>query len=141
MVDDEDFDFLMKWKWQAHKSGSNYYARRDTRNGAIFMHREILNPGISMVIDHIDGNGLNNQRNNLRIATKSQNNMNKCKKKNCSSKFIGVCLLKNGLWKSGIQINRKYINIGIFKEEILAAKAYDKKAIELHGKFANLNFK
>ena len=137
-VDDLDFEWLNKWQWYAHRSGNTYYARRDTKKKNYFMHKEILST--HKIVDHRDRDGLNNQKNNLRIATYSQNNMNKSKKHECSSRFVGVCLLPNGLWKSAINKNRKTIYIGTFHNEADAALAYDKKAKKLHGEFANLNF-
>lgn len=90
--------------------------------------------------DHIDGDGLNNQRLNLRQSTKSQNNMNTNKGQGYSSKYKGVTWDKaRKKWKCGIKINGKQIFIGRFIEEDDAALAYNQKASELFGEFSRLN--
>ena len=147
LVDDEDFEYLNQWKWMAWKVRSYFYAarrlpgkRNDSRK-LILMHRQIINPPVNFEVDHHDRNTLNNQRNNLRIATRSQNSANR---KSCgTSKFLGVCIIKNRGYsyiRAGIKIDGKNFHIGTFKTEEEAALAYDKKAIETHGEFANLNF-
>ena len=153
LVDDEDYDYLMQWKWNTEKArkGRRYYAKRaeydkETQTQkTIRLHRVIMNvidPNIH--IDHKDHDGLNCQKNNMRIATNEQNTRNRRANKNSTSKYKGVSrsVWPSGThkWKAKITINGKQINIGFFDEEIEAAKAYDKMAIELHGDFANPNF-
>lgn len=150
-VDDTDFDGLSPWSWCAKKSPYTYYgARGAIINGKsieIKMHRQImgLSPGDGKVVDHIDGNGLNNQRINLRVCSRGQNTMNARKRKNGTSKFKGVSYQAAGRgkkrWVSQIHLNRKHFHLGRYLTEPEAAKAYDKKAIELYGEFAVLNFK
>lgn len=104
------------------------------------MHRQILgltNPDIKT--DHIDRDGLNNQRNNLRIATKSQNNANRRSHKNSTSKYIGVHKTAKNKWIASITKMRTHLYLGIFIKEEDAAKCYNKFADKLHGQFANLN--
>jgi hypothetical protein len=106
------------------------------------MHRFVL--GISesekVKIDHIDRCGGNNQKNNLRIATSSQNMMNRCAARNTTSKYKGVYLKrKNNRWAAQIKFEKHRLHIGYFSTEDEAALAYNKKAIELHGEFASLN--
>jgi hypothetical protein len=101
----------------------------------------IENPNDHEFVDHIDSNVANNSVANLRWVTKQQNNMNSTKRPNTSSTYKGVSFVKNrNKWKAKIQHNYKTINLGDFKEEIEAAKAYDSKAKELFGEFAKLNF-
>lgn len=114
----------------------------NTKKGScILMHREIL--GLiagSPDGDHRDGDGLNNRRNNLRVVTKSQNQMNQQKIRG-NSRFKGVCWDKSrGKWLATIRFERKSYNLGRFNNESDAACAYDKKAQELFGEFARLNF-
>lgn len=91
-------------------------------------------------IDHIDNNHLNNNIKNLRPVTRSQNNMNRIKLRNTSSKFKGVCWNKQlNKWEVGIKINNKKKYLGLFKSETDAAIAYNNAAIELFGEYANLN--
>lgn len=146
LVDDSDFDFLNQWNWSGCKHRNTYYAHRVDTTGKdrikIKMHRLLMgvsNPEIS--IDHKDGDGLNNQRGNLRIATNSQNSMNRrAVKKNTSSKFKGVYLHKKcNKWVAevGSRNERKYL--GLFTTEVEAAGAYNIEAKKLYGEFANLN--
>lgn len=118
------------------------------------MHRMILNPPQNLFVDHKDRNGLNNQRDNLRICTASQNQKNKIA--TGVSKYLGVSIHKNKhkiylkkkklyliyineYWIAHINVNGKSIHLGLFKDEIEAAKAYNKAAKKYHGDFARLN--
>lgn len=145
LVNDEDFELLNSFKWWANKHRDTYYAARKVYVGrsqtTIYMQWDVLN---GKSIDHVDGNGLNNQRYNLRFCTKSQNQMNNRKQirkqNNASSIYKGASFHKQtGKWIARIKINGNSIYIGLFPSEIEAAKAYDKKAIELFGEFAHLN--
>ncbi len=139
LVDDEDYDYLMQWKWYAKKQKYSYYANRYENGKLIHMHRVILkidNP--NLYGDHKDHNGLNNQRKNLRIATKLQNNKNKTSHKNAASRFLGVSS-HNERWRARITINYKNKSLGVFKSESEAAMAYNNAARVIHGEFANLN--
>lgn len=141
LVDDEDYERLNQWKWCAHKDKTTFYADRNIYNNGkqttIRMHWEVLN---GKGIDHIDHNGLNNQKSNLRRCTQSENMMNASKRENTSSIYKGVCFFKRyNKWTAYININKKPIFLGNFYTEVEAAKAYNKKAIELFLEFANLN--
>jgi len=141
LVDDEDFDRLNQFKWCTLKNGNVFYATRNIRINkkqiTIYMQWDILN---GKYIDHIDNNGLNNQRINLRFCTNSQNQMNKRKRKNTSSIYKGVYFNKRDKkWMSYINIKHKFIFIGYFNLESDAAKSYNQKAIELFGEFARVN--
>jgi hypothetical protein len=146
-VDDADYDFLMQWKWHADKSpsGNTFYAKRNDKssgkNKAICMHRLLLGLTAPKIFgEHRDQNGLNNQRDNLREATHSENMRNTKSKKGSSSKYKGVSwVAKRNKWQSNIWLDRKQYPLGHFKLESEAALAYNKKAIELFGEFANLN--
>jgi hypothetical protein len=107
------------------------------------MHREIITPPYPLVVDHINHNGLDNRKANLRPATKSQNNINKpnIKRKGAHSKYRGVTLEKRiNKWQAQIRAKGTHRVIGYFEDEIEAAKAYDAKARKYHGEFAVLNF-
>lgn len=145
-VDDEDFDFLNYYNWHTHPHRNTFYARRSEvvngRKTIISMHRLIMNvTDRNVLIDHKDRNGLNCQKNNLRICTNKENLMNRGSLKNSSSKYKGVDFDKSrNKYRVQITINGKNKFIGRFEYEIEAAKAYDVKAKEVHGEFANLNF-
>jgi len=144
-VDDEDYDYLMQWKWcvSRPKKGIVYALRsRKDSNGKtlpqIRMHRDILNvTDKNLDVDHKDHNTLNNQKSNLRIATRAQNSFNR--KPRGKSKYLGVSWVANR-WLSTIVCGSEYYYLGRFKNEEDAARARDKKAKEIHGEFANLNF-
>jgi len=141
-VDDDNFESLSKYKWYLSRLG---YAiggeKSDGKKAFVKMHRFIMNiddPKIK--IDHIDGNKLNNQKSNLRIATPAQNMHNSKKRDNTKNKYKGVNYLpKWNLWQSRCRINGYDIFLGNYKSEIAAAYAYNKKALEL-SEFSRINY-
>ena len=158
LVDDEDAVFLQKYSWRSYFDGWNWYVRRGTtvnkKVKTILLHRAIMGVTDSKIlVDHIDHNGLNNQKSNLRLCNHSQNKKNT--KGRGSSKYLGVSLKKTSYnyttksgeervskscrWEARIQHNKKQISIGFFDTEIEAALAYNKIASIYHGEFANLN--
>jgi hypothetical protein len=138
IVDAEDFVWLSQFKWHCiiNKSAYAYHSFNGKQTS---MHRVIMNPPPGLVVDHIDGNGLNNCRSNLRICTIVENQRNS-KGWSKTSRYKGVSWSKKNKWASAISLNFKRIHLGYFDNEIEAAKAYDKKAAELFGEFAYLNF-
>lgn len=145
LVDDLDYIILSAWKWVASKNGNTFYALRHFMEGGkkhkIYMHRYLMGETDKKVfIDHRDRNGLNNQRDNLRVCTKAQNYANRNKAKNCSSKYVGVSWhKKSGKWAVMLCKDYKPIYIGLFTSEEAAAKAYNEAAIRIHGEFATTN--
>lgn len=146
LVDDEDYEYLNQWKWhtQLNSRTDAVYASRDIRiNGVskkVLMHRQIM--GVSdpeILIDHIDHNGLNNTKANLRPCTKRQNQKNMSSHKGSSSKFVGVSWRPNRNKFRARIFDGKEISLGHFDSEIEAAKAYNEAALRIHGEFANLN--
>jgi AP2 domain-containing protein/HNH endonuclease len=135
LVDDEDYEFLMQWKWYFAMG----YALRDAKG--IRMHRVIMNAPSGTEVDHINQNRLDCQRCNLRIASHGQNRQNTPKYKGCSSQYKGVSWRKKKeRWVAGIGHDQKWIHLGYFDSEIAAAHAYDAAALMYHGEFAYLNF-
>lgn len=138
-VNDEDFDYLNQWKWQ-YTGG--YAARgvkipRTRRNKTILMHHVILNT--SSMVDHLDRNKLNNQRSNLRLATRADNNRNQGLRKDNASGYKGVSKY-HGKWAANIQVDgSKQVFLGGFTDPEEAAYVYDKFAMQLFGDFAYLN--
>jgi hypothetical protein len=134
LVDDEDYDELNQHKWYAHKTKNTSYVRR--RQKTIHMHRVIMNPPSHLHIDHIDGNGLNNQKENLRICTGTQNQGNSKIRKDNTSDIKGVSWHKvNNKWVSHISINGKRKNLGYFSDKNEAKNAYTRAAKEHFGEF------
>lgn len=145
-IDDADFDLVMRYKWSVLKTPTGkIYAQAKYKIGdklhGILMHRLIMAVPThdSRQVDHVDCDGLNNQRENLRILTNQQNKMNRRSFRG-KSKYKGVCFDKAvNKWKASIGFNGKSINIGRFLTEEEAALAYDKKAQELFGEYALTN--
>lgn len=132
LVDEESWHLLNKCPWIVCEKG---YAKSKS-----YMHRIIINAKSDEKVDHINRNKLDNRRENLRISTSAQNNHNRTKSPNATSKYYGVCLRKSiKKWETYVTHNKKKHSCGYFDDEIQAAKAYNKKAIELYGEYANLN--
>jgi len=146
IVDDADFAWLSKWKWCAKKTGRGWYVVRSVyKNGKqtiIQMHRLILNTPLGMETDHINHDGLDNRRANLRICTRTENNRNARKRrKPTSSQFKGVYWHKRYCkWAAQIMHNGKKIHLGFYDSEIEAARAYDRAALKYFCEFALTNF-
>ena len=143
IVDADDYDRLCKYKWHAVKHERLCYAKTSPPSGLLPMHRLVLNAPPHLIVDHINHNGLDNRKANLRLCTVAQNSFNRRPnaQPNKTSKYKGVSLeKKTNLFRAFIHRNKKQYYLGSFKNEIDAAKAYDKKALELFGEFAYLNF-
>jgi hypothetical protein len=159
IVPDNVFEHLNAWNWHAGKYGRTFYAirnspRKNKKRKTILMHRiiwELLHPeyiGTKYQLDHVDGVGFNNLENNLRVASVIENQRNKIKPNNCSSKYKGIHWNKEkGKWQAQIRAGElcqngkhKQIHLGYFCSEIEAAEAYNQAAIKYFGEFAKLNF-
>lgn len=139
VVDDADVGLVSSYRWFAERRPNGLvYARASSprRLGRPYMHRLILGPGAGRHSDHVDGNGLNNRRSNLRPATVAQNIQNGRRHRDGSSRFKGVGRRRKGGWMA--QIGGAYL--GTFADEEDAARAYDRAARDRFGEFARLNF-
>lgn len=149
LVDEEDYEKFNKFIWHRNdkKCGKLVYVvrsyyRSDGKKRSLVLHREIMNCPEGMFVDHINHNTLDNRKCNLRIVTCQQNNSNSVKWTKYTSKFKGVSFdNKNKKWLAQIQFEKKKMHIGRFNNEEDAAREYDKKAKELFGEYACLNFK
>lgn len=145
-VDQRDYEYLCRYKWCVNMTPNSKYARctkfyKTGKSRTVMMHRLIMEPPRGYVVDHINGDGLDNRRANLRLATCAQNGRNRRKIKKGISRYKGVGWEEStGKWRARIIINRKKISLGCYKDEIAAARAYDKAAKKYHGEFARLNF-
>ena len=145
LVDDSDYFDLIIFNWCLSRRDNKLYAGRGIKikghSKTILMHRQILNAPDDMQIDHINGNGLDNRRNNLRLVTSSQNHFNQHKQqRSTSSRYKGVYWHKRDkVWVVGIQAFGIYYYIGSFTNEQEAALAYNEAANNYHGEYAKLN--
>lgn len=147
LVDDDDYEIVANAKWFCSTvrlgNKTRYYASRTVKGcGISLMHRLIMEAEKGDRIDHKDGNGLNNQRHNLRFATHQQNMMNSNTQKTSlhTSRFKGVFKSKpSKKFTAQIQFNNKGIHLGQFEYERDAAIAYNDAAIKYFGDFAVLN--
>lgn len=143
-VDDEDYENLSRCNWYTTQGKYTFYAHgrleRVGKSPLVLMHRLLMGEPEDMQVDHRDGNGLNNQRHNLRICTNSQNAMNQRKTRG-SSQYKGVSWYKAGSkWSAQIKWGGKLRHLGYRDSEVECAKLYDKAAIEHFGEYANTNF-
>lgn len=148
VVDDDDGTLVVPYRWHARRGKNGvWYAGTNVRKPgggwrAVKMHRLILDAPKGVLVDHRDGDGLNNRRANLRFATNAQNQQNG-RKKGASSQFKGVTLCRwrrTRQWQAQIQVNGRKKNLGYFAEEEDAARAYDAAAREAFGEYARTNF-
>lgn len=136
--DDEDADLVLPRRWVLFNRAECWYPM----TGHMFAHR-LIRPDVptSLDVDHIDGDGLNNHRSNLRPATRSQNLHNSRKHVKSASRFKGVTPDGHGYggWRALIMVDYRRISLGTFRSEVDAARAYDAAALEYCGEFAATN--
>ncbi len=142
LVDDGDYEHLSQWKWHAKIDRHTWYAKRgeyhDGKQTTVYMHHVIFG---DKGVDHIDRNGLNNVRSNLRLATPKENSRNRKAQDNSICPFKGVSWKKSsGEWVARITVIGKTRHLGYFDSMVRAACAYDDAARLHFGEFARLNF-
>lgn len=142
LVDDEDYERLADHRWYTSRGRYAYRVEKDSSRRKVYMHRDVLLPPAGTPIDHIDGNGLNNQRANLRTCTHRENCRNTRARRGAkrTSAFKGVGRTYDGRWRAFVVTAGRMRHLGRFETETDAAKAFDEAARCLHGQFARLNF-
>jgi hypothetical protein len=137
-VDAADYRRINRHKWYAYRHGRKIYAVCRVRGKTVYMHRMVMRPRKGRPVDHKDGNGLNNRRCNLRSCTAAQNRAN-ARPCGGASGFVGV-YRKGNKWRASITCRGVFYYLGLFADPVAAAKARDRKAYELNGPYAYLNF-
>jgi len=141
IIDDDDYERINQFKWHAMKTDHKIYARRGHlgKVSYLLMHRMVTVAKPGVMIDHINGNGLDNRKGNLRVCNPLQNSRNRYKFQKATSVYKGVHWhTKNKKWRAVIK-DKKHVHLGCFDSEIEAALAYNQAAIKYFGEFANLN--
>lgn len=143
-IDDGDVEIISNYNWAARVyRGKWVYAQatrqRNKKRVVISMHRLVMGASRGQLVDHANGDTLDNRRRNLRFATSSQNQQNRHYGRGIS-RFKGVSPLDYNCWQATIRKNGQQIYLGFFRVEEDAARAYDRAARELFGDFANVNF-
>lgn len=148
LIDSEDYKKVRKYSWYPavvkKKKGSIIYVKTIFRNKHLYLHNLLVKKPKHKFIDHINRNGLDNRKQNLRVATKLENMFNRLSGKKNKTGYIGVLKNKRAPihpYYGRVTKNGKSYVVGYYKTAIEAAIARDKKAKELHGEFAMLNFK
>jgi hypothetical protein len=143
LVDDDDFARLSQWKWTRTHAG--YAVRKvkvDGKRKQVWMHRDVAKTPDGKVTDHINGNRLDNRKENLRVCTTSQNKMNGNSYRGSYSQFKGVTYRKDKPdhpWQARVRVEGTCIHLGFFGTEAAAAAAYNSGALKHHGEYARLN--
>lgn len=141
IVDEADYASLIRYKWYANKGPVTFYAVTKAFHRGMPMHRLIMKPPAGMVVDHINHDGLDNRRSNLRICTRAQNLRNSRPNRGKKGEYKGVTFNKaKKKFRACIRHGEMTFNLGTFDDEVSAAVAYDGKAKELFGEYAYLNF-
>ncbi len=153
VVDEADYDLLSRYRWTAVRARCTttlFYARGrprgvgSSRVPEVYMHRLVLNATARQQVDHQNGNGLDNRRSNIRIATASQNSANRPVGVHSRSGLKGVWRITGKgyrrEWRAVLTVNGRKHYLGHFATAEEAARAYDRKATEVFGVFARPNF-
>jgi hypothetical protein len=143
IIDACDVPLVNKWTWSVQvQARANYACRADRSSGKqayFLLHRVIMDAPPNMQVDHIDGDGLNNRRSNLRLATVAENHRNLRKPSNNTSGYKGVSWRKDrSKWRAAIRVDGRLITLGTFDCPQRAHVAYCEASARLHGEFGRV---
>lgn len=137
LIDDDQYEEIAAHRWRAQKGKHTHYA---AMNGGVLMHRLIMRATKGDIVDHVNGDGLDNRKENLRLCSNAENMMNARKIAGRSSRFKGVSWNKDrSQWYSTIEKDGKRKFLGGYKDEAVAAKQYDNAALRMFGSYAKTN--
>ena len=141
LIDDEDIALICQYRWHAVRIYKTWYAGAVIDGHRTYMHRIIMDASDGIEVDHSNGNGLDNRRENLRLCTHAENLANqRLQTRDKLSRFKGVTWCRRtGVWIAQIKVAQKHIGLGRYDEEEDAARAYNRAAQEHFGEFARLN--
>ena len=139
IVDDDMYDYLMQWSWYASQTKKTWYVRRSEGHKKIYMHRQIMQAPKGFDVDHRDGNGLHNWRENLRVCSHQHNTMNRPGNTGRAGYKGAYYHKRDQCWRAQIQVDRRAIFLGSFDTAEDAAIAYNQAALERFGEFAFFN--
>ncbi len=145
IVDNEDYERVMKYKWHLQSNRRHNYATRMDGKKKVYLHRFILDAPRGLEVDHKNHNGLDNRRENLRLCTHPDNLRNRGATQSNTSGYKGVTFIKRHWqlqkpWSAHIMVNGKNLYLGYFATREDAAQAYDHAVKVYHGQFAVYNF-
>jgi len=139
IIDKDDVGLVSNHNWCVLQTKKSIYACRKANGTTVFLHRVILDAPSGHSVDHIDGDGLNNRRANLRLATRAENNRNRKIGSDNSSGLKGVSFHKHAKkWQAQIRIEGKQVHLGYFREPAEAHKAYSEASLKHHGDFGRV---
>ncbi len=144
IISSDDADRVSAHRWIAAKCASPgsdiIYATTQMQGKTVYMHRLIMEPGAGLEVDHVNHDGLDNARDNLRVVTHRENMLNARKRKGCTSRYKGVCWVRDrGKWGAYARLHGKTVYLGLFPSEAGAARAYNAEAAKHYGPCARLN--
>jgi hypothetical protein len=139
-IDESDYTLFAQYKWGVYSGSRRIPYVSTTTKPRRYLHKLIMNAGPELIVDHKNGDTLDNRRANLRICTICQNNQNAITRKDNRTGVKGVCWdSRDRRWRVFIQANGKRKSLGSFMSLSEAREVYEKNTIELHGAFSVLN--